>query len=127
MVTAIGPKWRDRQGKIRLGCLFTLLVAAAAAYYGVGVGGVYVKQWQFKEEMKAQAGYAPSIDDEAIRRRLARKIEELGLPNRALRQLRVRRTMTPREIVISTTYEVTLTLPFRTITVTLRPEVRSPL
>jgi len=118
---------RNTRGKTRLGCLFTLLIVAAVAYYGVGLGTTLLVRWQLMQEMKAQAGYAPSIDDVAIRRRLERKIGNLGLPAHARSNLRIRRTLRPREIIISTSYEVTLVLPFMVKLDTLQVEVRSPI
>ncbi len=118
---------RNRNGKVRLGCLFSILLVAAIGYYGFDAGTVFLKRWQLKDEMNVQAGFAPSIDDAAIRRRLNRKIESLELPDGARSNLRIRRTLRPREIMISTAYEVTFLLPFTTRTDTLRIEVRSPL
>jgi hypothetical protein len=118
---------RDCSGKTRLGCLFTLLILVAAGYYGVDIGVTFFKRWQLVEEIKAQAGFAPSIDDDAIRRRLTRKIESLGLPKEARQNLRIRRTLRPREIVINTAYEITFVLPFTTKLDTLNIEVRRPI
>jgi hypothetical protein len=118
---------RNRRGKARLGCLFTLLIVATVAYYGVDLGKIALDRWQLMQEMKAQAGFAPSIDDAAIRRRLVRKIENLGLPAHARSNLKIRRTLRPREITISTSYEVTLVLPFVMKLDTLQLEVRSPI
>ncbi len=117
----------NRHGKSRLGCLLTLVILVTIAYYGFDIGGVYLQRWQLKQEMKAQAGYAPSIDDNAIRRRLNRKIEELRLPEEAREELKIRRTLRPREITISTSYEVVLTLPFKNATVTFTVEITNPL
>jgi hypothetical protein len=120
-------KVRNRRGKTRLGCLFSLMIAATVGYYGVDVGDILFKRWQLIEEMKAQAGFATNIDDVAIRRRLVRKIESLGIPNAARSNLRIQRTYRPREIIISTAYEVTFILPFTTRADTLNLEIRSPL
>ena len=111
----------------RLGCLFTLMILATVVYYGLDPGNTLFKSWQLKEEMKAQAGFAPSIDNAAIRRRLTRKIETLGLPPDAISNLEIRRTFRPREIVISTEFEVTIVLPFTTKVDTFNVEIRSPL
>jgi hypothetical protein len=127
VVDGFFQKVRDRSGKTRLGCLFTLLLVATAGYYGADIGAVFFDRWQLIEEMKAQAGFAPSIDDAAIQRRLHRKMEELELPRHARSNLRIRRTLRPREIAISTKYAVTFLLPFYTMSDTLNIEVRSPL
>jgi hypothetical protein len=104
-----------------------LLILATILYYGNEPASASFKAWQLKQEMKAQAGFAPSIDDAAIRRRLARKIESLEIPSAARANLSIRRTLRPREIVITTEYEITYVLPFFTKFDTLNLEVRSPL
>ena len=115
-----------QRSKSRLGCVFTLLLLVVGLYYGIPIGTVYVNYWRFREEMKTQARLAPSIDNAAIRRRLQSKVEQLGLPNEA-KQITIRRTLRPREIVISTSYEQTIDLPFVRHTFTLTPEVKNPL
>ena len=117
----------SKRGKKRLGCLFTLLIVATVGYYGIDPGNLLFKSWQLEQEMKAQAGFAQSVDNAAIQRRLARKIDNLGLPDVARRNLRIRRTFQPREIIITTEFEVTIVLPFTTKVYTFNPEVRSPL
>ena len=118
---------RNQRGRRRLGCLFTLLILATLGYYGLDPGNMLFKSWQLEQEMKAQAGFAPSIDNAAIRRRLLRKIQSLELPDEARANLRIRRTFRPREIVITTEFEVTIVLPFSTKLDTFNLEVRSPL
>jgi hypothetical protein len=110
----------------RLGCLFSLLIIVVAVYYGVNIGGVYLRYYQLVDEMRTQAKVAPSIDDATIRRRLLRKIDDLDLPADA-RQVTIRRTNRPREIQIATTYRDTLELPFYKYVITLTPEARQPL
>ena len=72
-----------RGGRSRLGCLFTALVFATLLYYGVGIGGVYVRYWQLADQMNQLATLAPSLDDATIRRRLVLKATDLGLPEAA--------------------------------------------
>jgi len=104
----------------------TLLLIVVGLYYGIPIGTIYVNYWRFKEEIKTQARLAPSIDNAAIRRRLRQKVDVLGLPDQA-KQITIQRTLRPREIVIRTTYEQTLDLPFVHHTFTLAPEVKNPL
>ena len=118
---------KERRGKRRLGWLLTLLFLATAVYYGLDPANMLYKTWQLKAEMKTQAGFAESIDDQAIIRRLRRKIVSLGLPAEAHSNLRVRRELRPREIIITTAYEVTYVLPFFSKLDTIDLEVRSPL
>jgi hypothetical protein len=104
----------------------TLLALALGLYYGIPIGSVYVRYWRLNQEIKTQARLAPSIDNATIVRRIRRKVDELGLPEEA-RQVSVRRTLRPREIVIKTGYEETIELPFFSYTFALAPEVKSPL
>ena len=126
MVARRSGRWSDNHGKVRLGCLFTLLLLALGMYYGIPAGSMYLRYWRLHQEMKTQARLAPSIDDVTILRRIRRKVEELGLPE-AAKEVSIRRTLRPREIVIKTSYEETLELPFVRHTFTLTPEVKSPL
>ena len=126
MVKRRATRLRDRRGKSRIGCLITIMLLVVGSYYGFNLGAVYVRYWLFKEEIKTQARLAPSIDDATIRRRVRVKADQLGLPDEA-RQVTIRRTQRPREIVISTTYQEVIDLPFFHYTFTLTPEVRTPL
>jgi hypothetical protein len=56
---------------------------------------------------------ASGLDDGTIRRRIQAAIEDIGLPDSAGgRQLQIRRTASPREIVIETRYGEVVSLPF---------------
>jgi hypothetical protein len=117
---------RGRSGKVRVGCLFSLVVAAAALYYSKDAVGVYFRYWQIKDEMRSVARLASGLDDATIQRRLRAKAEALALPPSASR-FTIRRLARPREIHISMSYEETVTLPFFQHTFQFKPEVRSPL
>ncbi len=125
MVTARHHRLNQR-GAGRTGCLLTLLIVVAVAYFGMPIGGTYVRYYRFKNEMQTQARFAPSINDGTIRRRLFLKIDDLGIPETAKR-IRIRRSSRPREIQISTSWPETIVLPFYSWVITLRPEVRQPL
>ncbi len=111
------------RGVTRTGCLFSILLLMAVTYFGLPVAGMYVRYYRMKNEMQTQARFAPSIDDGTIRRRLLQTIDNLGLPVEA-RQLRIRRINRPREIIISTTWQETIILPFYTRVQRFRPQVR---
>ena len=113
----------NERGASRVGCLFFMLLVVAIGYWGVPIAGSYVRLYRFKNEMQSQARFAPSIDDGTIRRRLVQKIEQLGLPDEA-RRITIQRVATPREIRISTSWEVEIELPFMTRTITFNPEVK---
>ncbi len=126
MVARHRVRLRNRRGKSRLGCIFTLFLIAAGIYVGIPIGSTYLKYWRLEQEMRTQARVAPSIDDVTIVRRVRRKIDELGLPEEA-KQISVRRTLRPPRIVIKTSYDVTIELLFYVRTFTLNPRVENPL
>lgn len=116
-----------KRGAGRRGCLLVLLLSAVGMYYGVNIGGVYMKYYRMEAEMRSQARLAPSLNDPTIRRRLAAKAAELNLPEEADRQIRIRRSRRPREITITTSWHDDIELPFYKITVTLSPQVKARL
>jgi len=99
-----------RRGSSSTGCLLTLLVFAAALYYGVNIGEVYWRFYQFQDEMRSQGRLAPSLSDGVIRRRLLLKVDELGLPSEA-QKIIIRRTARPRQITIEAEYSEDVSLP----------------
>ncbi len=113
----------DERGAARTGCLFLVLVVVAVVYFGHPIASMYIRYYRLENEMQTQARFAPSIDDGAIRRRLLQTIDDLGLPLEA-RRLRIRRISRPREIIISTSWEETIVLPFYTRVQRFAPEVR---
>ena len=114
----------DERGATRTGCLFLVLVVVAVVYFGLPIGGMYIRYYRMENEMRTQARFAPSIDNGTIQRRLLQTIDDLGLPLEARRRLRIVRTSRPREIVISVSWEETIILPFYTRVQRFAPEVR---
>ncbi len=110
----------NRRGSSSTGCLLTLLVFAAALYYGVHIGEVYWRFYQYQEEMRSQARLAPSIPDGVIRRRLLTTVDELGLPAEA-QKIQIKRTARPRQITIESEYAEEVTLPLFHHTFQFRP------
>jgi hypothetical protein len=106
--------------------VFSLALFAVAVYVAVNVGEVWLRYYQLLDEMRVQVRLAPNLPDATIRDRLLRRVEQLGLPDEA-RRFSIRRTSRPREIVISTEYRETVTLPFFTHTFTFRPRASAPL
>ena len=96
------------------------------AYSGVNAGTVYYRYWRLVDGMKTQARLAPGIQDDVIRRRLLALVQELELPDEA-RVIRIRRSVRPREIRISTSYQDTLVFPLYKHPIRLNPETRQPL
>ena len=117
---------RSRRGTSSRGCLFSLLVVVVALYYGINIGEVWYRFYQMQEEMTSQARMAPGISDGVIRRRLQVKAEALGLPPEAL-EIRITRSRQARQIIIESTYDESVDLPFFNHTFNLKPRAEAPL
>jgi len=100
----------NRRGSSTTGCLFTVLFFSAALYYGVHIGEVYYRYYQFQEEMRSEARLAPSLTDGVIRRRLLLTIDELDLPAEA-QKLTIKRIARPPQITIEAEYTEEVHLP----------------
>ena len=99
---------RSRRGSGKLGCLFSLLVVVAVAYFAVNIGEVYWRYYRFQDAMEQEARFATSRTDDAIRRRLATFADSLGLPEQAT-HIRVERRRDG--IQISADYSERVELP----------------
>lgn len=99
---------RRRRGTSRLGCLVSLLLVSAVAYFGFNIGEMYVRFFRLKDAMVQEARFAHNRNDEAIRLRLAAVADSLGLPDDAGRMV-IRREST--RIIISTNYSEHVELP----------------
>ena len=117
----------SRRGASSSGCLLSLLIFVAVLYYGVNIGEVYFRYYRLLDEMQTETRLAAGLDDGTIRRRIQAAVEEIGLPGAAGSNLVIRRTASPREIVIETRYGESVSLPFFNHTFTLRPRASQPL
>lgn len=117
-----------RRGASSAGCLLSLLVFVAVLYYGVNIGEVFFRYYRLLDEIQTQSRLAPGIDDGTIRRRIQSAVEEIGVPDSAGgRQLLIRRTASPREIVIETRYSESVSLPFFNHDFKFHPRAAQPL
>lgn len=110
-----------RRGTSSFGCLISILILAAAVYYGVHIGQVYFKFYQLQDEMESQARMAPSLVDEVIYRRLAATSDSL-----------LGRTLTfdikrGNRITIHTEYSDSVELPLFKHIFHFTPRVEEPL
>jgi hypothetical protein len=112
-----------RHGASTVGCLFSVLLFAAALYYGVHIGEVYLRYYRLLDAMRFQAQIAPTIlDNSVINRRLTAAADSiLGRSPRFL----INRN--PRRITIQTEYSERVELPFFKHTFLLRPRAEAPL
>lgn len=115
-----------RAGKTRYGCLVSLPVLVAALYYGVGVGGVYLRYFELLDEMNQAARLGRRLDDATIRACLHARMDSLDVPLEAHR-FTIRRFEQPREIRITSSYTELVELPFTHSVLPLHPVARAPL
>jgi hypothetical protein len=115
---------RERRGASSLGCLVSLALFAAAVYYGVHIGGVYLRFYQFKDDMQQQARFASQLTDQAIRMRLLAQADSLlgQSPD-----LTIDRGGRPYHVTIEAHYTESVNLPLFKHTFVLRPRVEEPL
>lgn len=102
-------RMRNRPGKARLGCLFSLFIVVAGVWVGINVVEVYWRYYRLQSYVKEQAGFAPVVEDQVIRRRLVAFSDTLGVPLGS-RDWQIRRGGNPPQIVISAQYQDTIVI-----------------
>lgn len=112
----------SRRGGTTLGCLVSLVLFLAAAYYGVHIGEVYLRFYRLQDAMRFQAQMAPTIDNAVIGRRLSATADSiLG------RHPGFRIDRTGKRITIQAEYRDSVDLPFFKHTFLFRPRAEAPL
>jgi hypothetical protein len=109
-----------RRGVTKLGCLVGLLILATVVYFGVNVGEVYWRYFQFKDDMTQQLRFASHNTNEQIARHMAAVADSLGLPEAAGRVF-IRRT--GGSISIESQYYERIELPLFVRDVHFHPRV----
>lgn len=122
MVNLSAPRRRGAGG---LGCIISLVLFAAALYYGVNIGQVYMRYYQLRDGMRTQARLAPSLQDDVIQRRLTAQADSL-LPGRRP-QFKITRGGSPKKIIIETIYSDKVELPLFKHTFVMRPRAEERL
>jgi hypothetical protein len=112
---------RTRRGTSSLGCLISIMIVAAAAYYGIHIGEVYFRFYELRDSMESAARLAPSLKDDVLYRRLAATSD--SVLGRTL-TFDIRRT---NRITIHTEYSDSVDLPFFKHTFHFKPRVEEPL
>lgn len=107
-----------RDGKSRLGCLLTVAVLGAIVYFGWGVAQVYLRFYEFQDDMAQEVRFAARTPDDTIILTLRAKADSLGLPDDAQR-VKVKRK--GHQIWIWADYVETIELPGRIETLDLAP------
>ena len=107
-----------RGGRSSLGCLFSLLLLAAAIYFGVNFGEVYWRFYEFQDAMKQEVRFAQQIPDERIRLRLVALADSLALPEEAS-DLTIERSS--GRISVSAEYTERVVVPLVTRVIRFKP------
>lgn len=114
----------NRRGRSTLGCLFTLLIAAAVGYFAVNAGESYWRFYQYQDTMRQEATFAGQKTNDQIIARLRASVDSLGLPDEA-RMISIRRTA--KAILIDAVYEDRVEMPMYVRVIHYRPHAEGPL
>jgi hypothetical protein len=98
-----------RRGGVRLGCLLTMAIGAAAIYYGASIGQMYLRYYQYRDAFKQEARFALHHSDVEIKQHLRTFADSLQLPEEA-RTIYVKRK--EHHILIWNEYYYHVDLPF---------------
>lgn len=109
-----------RAGRSSLGCLLTLLVLAALVYFGVRVGEVYWRAYQFEDAIKQEVRFARQIPDDRMLFHLRAVADSLELPPEAS-NIDIRRAS--NSIAVEARYSERVELPFYVRVIRFHPRV----
>lgn len=107
-----------RRGAITLGCLVTLLLIAAALYFGIPAAESYKKYLAYKDIMAQEVRFHAKVPDVQIKAHLAVVADSLGLPEDAGKVTVTRKN---GRLTIAAEYEQPFQLPGTVKYVVLRP------
>jgi hypothetical protein len=113
-----------RRGASSLGCLFTLFVVAVVVYYGINIGEVYWRFYEFQDDMKQDVRFANNMSTAKILQHLRARADSLGLPEDA-QDITIKRTL--KEISIDAEYTEYIELPFKVKERVFRPHAEGSL
>jgi hypothetical protein len=99
---------KPRRGTSSLGCLFTLLIVVAVVYFGINVGQIYFRFYEFQDDMKQAIRFAGPLTNQNILTRLRAQADSLGLPADA-RNITIKRDVD--HISVETEYYERIELP----------------
>lgn len=114
---------RIRRGSSKLGCLLTLLLVVAGAYFAFNLGEVFYRSYRYEDMIKQQVRFAQHYTDDQIRTRLRAGADSLGLPEDV--SVRIRRSA--NRISVSAEWEEHVELPLFVRTFRFTPAVSGPL
>jgi len=115
---------RSRAGRSSLGCLVGLLLVVALIYFGVKVGEVYWRAYEFKDAMRQEARFAAQIPNERMLTHLRAIVDTLGLPEDAT-NIQITRSRDNHSIVIESEYDEMVELPLTVRPIHFKPRVEA--
>jgi hypothetical protein len=71
------------RGTSSLGCLFMLMVIGATGYFGLNVGRVYWRFYEYEDDMRQEVRFASQRSNDQILGHLRASADSLGLPEGA--------------------------------------------
>jgi hypothetical protein len=111
---------RTPAGRSSYGCLAFALFAGATLYFGVTIGNVFFRYYQFQDAMNQESRFAARNGDEVIIAHLRAQADSLGLPEGA-KQIQIRRK--PNQIWIWSDYIETVEFPWMIKELDFEPHV----
>ena len=115
---------RRRAGASTMGCLFTILIFVAIGYFGVNVGRVYWRFYQYQDDMRSEVRFASQRTNDQILSHLKASADSLGLPEGAGR-VSIRRSA--RSIAIESDYYEIVEFPLIVREIHFNPRAEGPL
>ena len=114
----------SRRGTSSMGCLFSLLIAAAVIYFGSDVVGAYWRFYEYQDAMNMLVKFAPRTSNETLIVRLRAHADSLNLPDDA-RRISIQRTETM--LGIEADYDEHIEFPMYARDIHFHPHAEGPL
>jgi hypothetical protein len=112
------------RGASTLGCLFTLIVVGAIVYFGINIGRVYWRFYEYQDDLRTEVRFAGTHTNEQIAGHLKASADSLGLPE-AAGKISIRRN--DRSIAIEAEYYENVELPMYVKEIRFHPHAEGPL
>jgi hypothetical protein len=113
-----------RRGRSSLGCLLVLLLVAAALYFGINIGEVYWRFYEYQDAMRQEVRFAAQIPDDRMKLHLSALADSLGLPEEAT-DVTIDRSKT--DISVSAEYSEQVELPLFVRQIRFKPHAEGRL
>jgi hypothetical protein len=112
------------RGTSTLGCLFTLMVLGAIVYFGLNVGRVYWRFYEYQDDIRQEVRFASQRTNDQILVHLRASADSLGLPE-AAGKISIRRNNS--SISLEAEYYENVELPMYVKELHFHPHAEGPL